>query len=189
MNNYSFEADSSTWKDKQVENYNKDFLYLEANICQTHNTTTTQTQSNNSHQSSSRVNHYNNVQQGAADDRHFEKHLLYTMIARLNATFAQLITDIQRHHQTPLYTPTTMNFPSSSHWKRQPTSRRKKTTTDLIDVTVAANKDTYQKIAKYLLSGNKVQVLNALVTSHPMTSRLNHILHKRLFHRSLVIPL
>jgi len=126
MNNYSFEADSSTWKDKQIEKQNKDFLSLEANTCQPHNTTATQTQSNNPHQPSSRVNHYHNGQQGATDDRHFDKHLLYTMIASLNVAFTQSITDIQRHYQTQLYTPTTMNLPSSSYSKRHPTSRRKK---------------------------------------------------------------
>jgi len=110
--------------DKYVENHINKLRSWQARNCQKHKITDIQVQNNKFLNTSSKPIQQHKAQQ--TDDLHFEGHLLYTMIARLNAVFTQLITDIQQHHQTQSNMPQTVNPPPPSHKNNRQASRRKK---------------------------------------------------------------
>ena len=98
MNSQLYEADSSTGMDQYVEDHINKLRSWQARNRQKHKNNDLRVQNNESLNTSSKPIQQHKAQQ--TDNLHLDGHLLYTMIARLNAVFTQLITEIQQHHLT-----------------------------------------------------------------------------------------
>jgi len=125
MNSEISETELSAIKDKQIGAFKQDFLSPDANTSQEQKTTITQTQNDKPFEPFFADNQQHKTQQWTTDDLHFDRHLLYTMIARFNAAFAQLIADIQRHQQTKSSTPQTVHPLRLSQLQKHQTFKHK----------------------------------------------------------------
>jgi len=123
MNRQLSETDSSTWRDKYVEDHINKLRSWQARHCQKHMITDIQVQNNKFLNTSSKPIQQHKAQQ--TDDLHFDGQLLYTMIGRLNAVFTQLITEIQKHCQIKSYMPQTVHPPPPFHKNYRRASRRR----------------------------------------------------------------
>jgi len=124
MNSQLYEAESSIGMDQYVEDHINKLRSWQARNLQQHKNKDLRVQNNESLITSSKPTQEHKAQQ--TDHLHLDGHLLYTMIARLNAVFTQLITEIQQHHLSQsdmLKTAhTSLPFPNN----RRPASRRTK---------------------------------------------------------------
>jgi len=122
MNSQLYEAESSIGMDQYVEDHINKLRSWQARNLQQYKNNDLRVQKNESIITSAKPTQEHKAQQ--TDHLHLDGHLLYTMIARLNAVFTQLITEIQQHHlsQSNMLQNTSLPFQNN----RQPAPRRTK---------------------------------------------------------------